>query len=122
MTDEQIEQEIQEKDLNAPRVTPQQIEDCIKSEHYFRASQAAAAASHGVNFPLHENDYPELGVLTFCVLILKNGFTVTGESACASPENFDAEIGQKIARENAKQKIWALEGYLLKQRLFESIP
>jgi hypothetical protein len=54
-----------------------------------------------------------------CVIMLENGFTVTGESACASPENFDQEIGNKIAIDNAKQKIWMLEGYLLKQRLFE---
>ena len=55
--------------------------------------------------------------LTFCVLVLKNGFIVTGESACASPENFDAEIGCKIARENAKQKMWSLMGYALRERL-----
>ena len=58
-----------------------------------------------------------LDILTFCVLVLRNGFTVTGESACASPENFDAEIGRKIARENAVNKIWMLEGYLLNQKL-----
>lgn len=58
-----------------------------------------------------------LHLLTFCVLVLRNGFTVTGESACASPENFDAEIGRKIARANAEQKIWPLMGYELKQRL-----
>lgn len=58
--------------------------------------------------------------LTFCVLVLRNGFTVTGESACASPENFDDEIGRKIARQNAVAKIWPLEGYLLKTRLHES--
>lgn len=60
-----------------------------------------------------------LDLLTFCVIVLKNGFTVTGESACASPENFDAEIGRKIARQNAVQKIWPLMGYALKQDLFE---
>jgi len=49
---------------------------------------------------------------------LQNGFTVTGESACASPENFDAEIGRKIARENARNKLCMLVGYLLKNRLF----
>jgi hypothetical protein len=58
-------------------------------------------------------------LLTFCVLVLRNGFTVTGESACASSENFDAEIGRKIARQNAVAKIWPLEGYLLKQRLHD---
>lgn len=60
-----------------------------------------------------------LDLLTICTLVLRNGFTVTGESACASPENFDAEIGRKIARTNAVQKIWALEGYLLKQRMHD---
>ena len=60
---------------------------------------------------------PALGLLTFCVLVLKNGFTVTGESACASPENFDAELGRKIARQNAVAKIWPLMGYALKERL-----
>ena len=56
-------------------------------------------------------------LLTFCVLVLRNGFTVTGESACASPENFDAEIGRKIARANAVNKLWPLMGYALKERL-----
>lgn len=55
--------------------------------------------------------------LTVACLTLKNGFTVTGESACASPENFNAELGQKIARDNAKQKIWALAGYSLREVL-----
>ena len=58
-----------------------------------------------------------LDLLTFCVLVLKNGFTVTGESACASPENFDAELGRKIARQNAVQKIWPLMGYELRSKL-----
>jgi hypothetical protein len=49
--------------------------------------------------------------------VLRNGFAVTGESACASPENFDAEVGRKIARENAVQKIWPLLGFALKERL-----
>jgi hypothetical protein len=55
--------------------------------------------------------------LTVCCLKLSNGFTVTGESACASPENFDAELGKKIARGNARDKIWALEGYVLRNTL-----
>lgn len=60
---------------------------------------------------------PALGLLTFCVLVTKNGFTFSGESACASPENFDAEIGRKIARQNAVQKMWTPMGYELKQRI-----
>jgi hypothetical protein len=57
-------------------------------------------------------------LLTFCVLVLRNGFTVTGESACVSPENFDAELGRKIARQNAIAKVWPLMGYALRERLY----
>jgi len=104
-----IEQEIQTKGLTAPRVTPADIEAVIASERYFTAGEGAAFQAGEIPDPLY--------LLTFCVLVLKNGFTVTGESACASPANFDAEIGRKIARQNALQKIWQLEGYLLRERL-----
>ena len=56
--------------------------------------------------------------LTLCVITLKNGFTVTGESACADPAMFNKEIGERIAQENAEKKIWPLMGYALKQELF----
>ena len=94
--DETHEQEIIRKGLTAPRLTPENIESAIKDTdfHVFPGTQ-----------------------LTVCCLTLRNGYTVVGESACASPSNFDAEIGRRIARENAKQKIWALEGYLLKEKL-----
>lgn len=105
-----IEQEIQAKGLTAPRVTPTDIEENIKAEYFFTAAQALSES------PI----VPELTLLTFCVLVLRNGFTVTGESACASPENFDAEIGCKIARQNAINKIWPLMGYELKQKLYET--
>ena len=111
-----IEQEIQLKGLTAARVTPKDIEDNIKSEHYFTATNGVCGLERG---PEWQATPKELDLLTFCVLVLKNGFTVTGESACASPENFDAEIGRKIARENAKQKIWSLLGFLLKEKLSE---
>jgi Phage protein (N4 Gp49/phage Sf6 gene 66) family len=113
-----IEQEIQAKGKTAPRVTPADVEANIAGEHYFTAAQGAMGASIGVDgeWTSHPS-HPSLGLLTFCVLILQNGFTVTGESACASPENFDAEIGRKIARENAVQKMWALMGYALKEKL-----
>ncbi|HDF2343823.1 TPA: hypothetical protein PC598_003449 [Morganella morganii] len=119
-----IETEIQMKGKTAPRVTPAHIESLIVSEHYFTAWQGDAKAVESASFvngsmngAAIRPSPDELKTLTFCVLILKNGFTVTGESACASPENFDAEIGQKIARQNAVNKIWLLEGYLLKQKL-----
>lgn len=121
MSDKDIEQEIQAKGKTAARVTPADIEATIDRAFYFTAAQgtekaARDAGSYAAGEPHHGK---ALGLLTFCVLVLRNGFTVTGESACASPENFDAEIGRKIARANAVQKIWPLEGYLLKQRLSE---
>ena len=115
MTTKTTEQLIQEKGLTAPRVTPEDLKANIVSEHYFTARDGCEGECGGNGGP-----YPiELGLLTICVLVLRNGFTVTGESACASPENFDAEIGKKIARENAEQKIWPLMGYHLKQQLSE---
>lgn len=110
-----IEQEIQEKGLTAPRVTPADIEANISEEYFFTAEQGANATF--IEFASGLAVHPSMRHLTFCVLILKNGFTVTGESACASPENFDAEIGRKIARQNAVQKIWPLMGYELRSRL-----
>lgn len=115
MTDNQIEQEIQAKGLTAPRVTPADIEANIASEHFFTAKQAVQAAYETSSGAVP--DVPHLGLLTFCVLVLRNGFTVTGESACASPENFDAELGRKIARQNAVAKVWPLMGYALKEKL-----
>lgn len=96
MSEQQIEKEIQQKGLTAPRITPADIDAAIVSEQYH--------VFHGTTF-------------TTCLLTLRNGYTVCGESACASPENFNAEIGRKIARENARSKIWALEGYLLRSVL-----
>jgi hypothetical protein len=113
-----IEQEIQAKGLTAPRVTPVQIHETIKGEYYFLASDGVEAADREqCNDLMH---WQSMRLMTFCVLVLANGFTVTGESACASPDNFDADLGRKIARANAVNKIWPLEGYLLKQRLSET--
>jgi hypothetical protein len=98
MTDANIEKEIQEKGLTAPRVTPEHLESVIVSEQY--------------------HVFPNT-TFTACLLTLKNGYTVLGESACASPENYDAALGRKIARSNAVNKIWSLEGYLLKEKLSE---
>ena len=118
MNDAQIEQEIQAKGLTAPRVTPADIEANIAGEYYlnaYRAIDKAIAEQDELSHlcGIHGN----LKTLTFCVLVLKNGFTVTGESACASPENFDEEVGRKIARQNAVQKIWPLMGYALKEKI-----
>eukprot|EP01133_Synstelium_polycarpum_P018286 gene18286-21879_t len=116
MSDQEIEKEIQEKGKTAPRITPADIQAAIKTAHYFSAYDGVKGV---MPIDAVAPDYPELSLLTFCVLILRNGFTVTGESACASPENFDAEIGRKVARANAEQKIWQLEGYRLKEALHQ---
>lgn len=97
----------------APKVTPADIEAEIASEHYFTASQA-------VSYVSGETPPAPLDLLTFAVLVLRNGFTVTGESACASPENFDAEVGRKVARQAAINKMWPLLGYALRSKLHEA--
>lgn len=91
-----IESEIQAKGLKAPRLTPDHIDKQIVSVDYHVFSGST---------------------LTVCAMTLSNGFIVTGESAAASPENFDAEIGRKIAYDNARNKIWAFEGYLLREKI-----
>lgn len=120
----ELQKEIDAKAV-APRITPADIEANIVSEHYFTAAHGTLGAaiteaktySPEITVGAFQAAQATLDLLTFCVLVLKNGFTVTGESACASPENFDAEIGRKIARENAINKIWPLMGYELRTKL-----
>ena len=97
MNENEIEEEIQAKKLNAPRLTPDIIDSLIKEKAFHKLTD----------------------VLTVCVLTLQNGFTVTGESACASPANYNQQIGEDIAFTNARDKIWPLAGYELKQKLYE---
>lgn len=92
-----VEQEIQSKNLNAPRLTPADIDACIVSADYHV-------------FPGTTS--------TVCRLGLRNGFSVIGHSACVAIENFDAELGRKIAYDQARSKVWELEGYLLREQLF----
>ncbi|MFT0875137.1 Gp49 family protein [Rhodopseudomonas sp. G2_2311] len=91
-----IEAELKTKGLNAPRLTPADIDAAIVGEdfHVFPGT-----------------------TMTVCALKLRNGFVVIGESAAASPENFDASIGRRIARDNARNRIWELEGYRLRSLL-----
>ena len=116
-TEQQIEEEIQDKGLTAPRLTPDYIDSKIKHVEYI-LPRDVCKRDNGVE--VFDAPLP-LQTLTFCIITLENGFTVTGESACASPENFDAEIGKKIAYDNAREKIWLLEGYLLKEKLNNQI-
>lgn len=92
----EYENEIREKGLTAARVTPERIESRIVEQQFYQ--------------------FPET-TLTVCALTLKNGHIVVGESACVHPENFDAELGCKIARDRAMNKIWELEGYLLRETM-----
>lgn len=101
MTDQTIEAEILAKGLTAPRVTPAQIDALVKRVVF-------VYASHGTS--------------TFCHAFLDGTFLLaSGHSACVSPENFNAELGQKIALENVQKpmrdKLWELEGYVLRNRL-----
>lgn len=96
MNEQQIENEIQSKGLNAPRLSPEKIDATVVGEDYYV--------------------FPDT-TLTVCCLKLRNGFTVTGESASVSIENFDAELGRKIARSHARDKIWTLESYLLREQI-----
>lgn len=91
-----LEKSLQAQGLNAPRLTPSHIDAAI-----------ASAAYHV---------FPGT-TLTVCCLTLRNGFCVTGESAAASPENFKADVGEALAFKQAREKVWALEGYLLRDKL-----
>ena len=96
MKDEKAtERIIQEKGLTAPRLTPADIEAKIIGKTFTKLLS---------------------GKCMICEITLANGFTVRGEAACVSPENFDQEIGQKVSLENAREKIWQLEGYLLQEK------
>lgn len=98
--EQEIEKEIIEKGLTGPRITPEHIDSLIVGEDYHLFFGTTT---------------------TICCLRLENGYTVTGESACVYPENFDEALGRKIAKEKAREKIWALEGYLLQQRRCDSL-
>ncbi|WP_080423395.1 Gp49 family protein [Burkholderia ubonensis] len=121
--DDAIEQEIQAKGKTAPRVTTADIEANVATEHYFTGLNAfnREGSWEGISDEQTVKSAEALSLLTFCVLVLRNGFTVTGESACVSPGNFDAEIGRKIARQNAVAKVWPLLGYELRTVLSRTV-
>jgi hypothetical protein len=100
MDENELQKEFIDKGLTAPRITPADIDRAIVAEAYYV--------------------FPGTTLTVVCLTLL-NGFTVVGESACASPENFNAEIGRKLAREHARNKIWQLEGYRLRSALASSL-
>jgi hypothetical protein len=99
MREAEIEQAIQASGVTAPRLTPEDIDSVIRVEHFFVVPDTTA---------------------TVCCLILRNGFVVVGSSGCVSKENFSEEIGRHLARQEARGKIWELEGYLLRDRLYRN--
>ncbi|QIG68829.1 hypothetical protein EVB68_092 [Rhizobium phage RHph_Y2_6] len=119
--DRDVLESVLKDQAKAPRVTLQEVQDNISSIHYFTARQGVEGTYEGgIEDDALIEDGGALSLLIFCVIVLKNGFTVTGESACASPENFDPAIGRKLAYERAFNDIWKLMGYHLKQNLHES--
>lgn len=97
MNEADTEKAIQATKPVAPRLTPAHIDAVIVDETYTTMPS---------------------GKVMVCELTLRNGFTVRGEAATVSKANFNEEIGRRISRENARNKIWELEGYLLQQEVF----
>jgi succinyl-CoA synthetase alpha subunit len=92
----------------APRVTLDSMKEKIAAQYNFTADKAL-----GEGVPVMD----ELKILSICLLVMKNGFTLIGKSAPASPENFNAELGAKFAYEDAIRQLWPHEGYALREKL-----
>lgn len=106
----------------APRVSLADIEANISTLAYFTAGDAVTYLflPEIDKLVLEEDDrdnLQSLDVLTICLLVTRNGFTLIGKSAPASPDNFDAELGRKLAYEDAVRQLWPLMGYALRERL-----
>lgn len=99
-----------------PRVALADIEAKIAHRYDVNGADAAAMATAG---GATEDIPPSLDVLSICLLVMINGFTVIGKSAPASPENFDPELGKAFAYQNAIRQLWPLEGYALRERLMQ---
>ena len=99
----------------APRVSLDDIKNAISSKPYLTGADAYDAAGGFVGAVPADRD--ALSVLTICLIVMKNGFTIIGKSAPASPENFDAEYGKELAYEDAIKQLWPLMGFALKDRL-----
>ena len=94
----------------APRVTLANIENSIARRYDTTADRA-----------LGDLDEPALRLLSICILVMKNGFTVIGKSAPASPGNFNAELGKKFAYEDAVRQLWPLMGFALREKLHAAL-
>ncbi len=107
----EVTEELGGRGAVAPRVSLKDITDAIDREHYFTAGAAVVALGQ----PSVIDD--PLGLLTICILVMRNGFVVIGKSAPASPANFDADKGRTFAREDAIRQLWPLMGFALRDRL-----
>jgi len=96
ITEKDIEQELNDKGLNQPRLRPSDIDKVIVDSTYTILPS---------------------GKCMICEITLQNGFTVRGESACVSVLNFDEEVGRKISYNDARNKIWGFEAYLLQEKI-----
>lgn len=101
--------------MNAPKITEADIENNILGECYLIPGQVIR--TNNPEMPIPEG----LDRLTICVLVLANGFVVTGESCCVSTENFDPALGQQYARKKAADKVWELMGYELRSRVASGV-
>ena len=97
MQEQELEAMIQERGLNAPRLTPESIDSVIVNATYTMLPS---------------------GKVMVCEITLKNGFTVRGGSCVVSKDNFNLEIGKRVSFEKARDKIWELEAYLLQEKLY----
>jgi hypothetical protein len=103
----------------APRVSIKNINDEIAAVHY---SNGHTLAQHAVQTDWHDKSQHAgdvLSAFTIALVVLRNGYMVIGTSAPASPENFDAAFGRKLALDDAMRKLWPILGYQLKQKLHE---
>lgn len=118
VTSAEIESAIVTKGLTAPRITIEAIEASVVGEYYLTGDEIAQASkAHVKPWPVEPQHQANLGTLTICILLLRNGFMVVGKSAVASPVNFDAKLGREIARKDAVSQIWAPMGFELRSKL-----
>lgn len=112
-----LERDIQARASVAPRVTPDDIASEIVSEHYFTAADGVQFAKFGEQF-VNEDPPSPLALMTFCVLILRNGTKVLGVNYGAiDPAQHDAAMGREEARKMAVEKVWELLGFRLRDKL-----
>jgi len=100
--------------MTKPEMTQEQLDEKLANR------PAVSVTKEKMDAKIKDVSYARNGVHTICYITLENGFIVHGSSACAHPDNYDKDIGEKIAYDNAFRQIGPLEGYLLKEQLFRA--